>query len=60
VSRACLSCRTRKIKCNGAQPTCQHCAENLIDCAYASSRKDRLKTSVAPLYCGRGTEIDFG
>jgi hypothetical protein len=60
VSRACLSCRSRKIKCNGAQPTCQHCAENLTVCVYASSRKDRLKTSVAPLCCHQGTDIDTG
>ncbi|KAK7188591.1 fungal specific transcription factor domain-containing protein [Paraphaeosphaeria sporulosa] len=45
VSRACLSCRARKIKCNGAQPKCQNCADNQGDCVYAASRKDRLKTA---------------
>lgn len=47
VSRACLTCRARKIKCNGAQPQCQNCAESAGNCVYAASRKDRLKTSVA-------------
>lgn len=49
VSRACLSCRARKIRCNGAQPTCLNCKESVTDCVYASSRKDRLKTCVANL-----------
>ena len=60
VSRACLSCRSRKIKCNGAQPTCQHCAENLTVCVYASSRKDRLKTSVTPSCSLWAHDIDTG
>ncbi|KAL5400413.1 hypothetical protein PMIN03_012390 [Paraphaeosphaeria minitans] len=45
VSRACLSCRARKIKCNGAQPRCQNCVDNSWLCVYAASRKDRLKTA---------------
>ncbi|KAF1933945.1 uncharacterized protein M421DRAFT_414993 [Didymella exigua CBS 183.55] len=45
VSRACLSCRSRKIKCNGQQPRCLNCSENATSCVYASSRKDRLKTA---------------
>ncbi|KAF2867971.1 hypothetical protein BDV95DRAFT_501964 [Massariosphaeria phaeospora] len=46
VSRACLSCRARKIKCNGLLPRCSNCYENASPCVYASSRKDRLKTCV--------------
>jgi hypothetical protein len=46
VSRACLSCRSRKIKCNGQQPQCSNCSESATSCVYASSRKDRLKTCV--------------
>ncbi|KAH3987462.1 hypothetical protein HBH64_017910 [Parastagonospora nodorum] len=45
VNRACLSCRSRKIKCNGAKPTCFNCKESVTSCVYASSRKDRLKTA---------------
>ncbi|CAI6335861.1 unnamed protein product [Periconia digitata] len=43
VSRACLSCRSRKIRCNGVHPTCKNCAESSTSCVYASTRKDRLK-----------------
>ncbi|PVH92799.1 hypothetical protein DM02DRAFT_542863, partial [Periconia macrospinosa] len=46
ISRACLSCRARKIRCNGAQPTCNNCTDSESPCVYASSRKDRLKTLV--------------
>ncbi|KAF2000680.1 hypothetical protein P154DRAFT_575736 [Amniculicola lignicola CBS 123094] len=45
VQRACLSCRARKVKCNGRQPKCQNCAENAEPCVYISTRKDRLKTA---------------
>ncbi|KAJ4984132.1 C6 transcription factor [Stagonosporopsis vannaccii] len=47
VSRACLSCRSRKIKCNGLQPRCSNCSETSVPCVYASSRKDRLKTATS-------------
>ncbi|KAF1913757.1 hypothetical protein BDU57DRAFT_455895 [Ampelomyces quisqualis] len=46
VTRACLTCRARKIKCNGAKPSCANCAETSTACVYSSSRKDRLKTFV--------------
>lgn len=45
VSRACLNCRSRKVKCNGAQPRCKNCEDNSTNCVYASSRRDRLKTA---------------
>ncbi|KAF2109258.1 hypothetical protein BDV96DRAFT_503041 [Lophiotrema nucula] len=46
VQRACLNCRSRKIKCNGGQPRCQNCLDNPSPCVYITSRKDRLKTLV--------------
>lgn len=46
VNRACLTCRSRKIKCNGFQPRCSNCSGNATPCVYASSRKNRLKTFV--------------
>lgn len=58
VNRACLSCRSRKIKCNGAKPTCFNCRESGTSCVYASSRKDRLKTLVMPL-CRARPELMF-
>ncbi|OQE32344.1 hypothetical protein PENSTE_c001G08590 [Penicillium steckii] len=33
VSRACDSCKRKKIRCNGTRP-CQTCAKRKIDCAY--------------------------
>ncbi|KAF2175859.1 hypothetical protein K469DRAFT_723784 [Zopfia rhizophila CBS 207.26] len=45
VSRACLSCRARKVKCNGGQPQCHNCLGSDKPCVYAQSRKDRLKTA---------------
>ncbi|KAF2476525.1 uncharacterized protein BDR25DRAFT_277719 [Lindgomyces ingoldianus] len=44
VQRACVTCRTRKVKCNGVQP-CQNCRDNDTACVYISSRKDRLRTA---------------
>jgi hypothetical protein len=52
VNRACLSCRSRKIKCNGARPSCFNCQDNGTTCVYASSRKDRLKTLVSGVLQG--------
>ncbi|KAF2709484.1 hypothetical protein K504DRAFT_481868 [Pleomassaria siparia CBS 279.74] len=46
VQRACLTCRARKVKCNGGQPTCSNCNENQAPCIYVSSRKDKLKTAI--------------
>ncbi|KAM5527275.1 C6 transcription factor [Fusarium oxysporum f. sp. phaseoli] len=34
TSLACESCRQRKIKCNGARPTCSQCRAKHIDCVY--------------------------
>jgi len=45
VSRACLSCRARKVKCDGGTPRCSNCRDNATHCVYASSRKDRLRTA---------------
>ncbi|KAF2796102.1 hypothetical protein K505DRAFT_323615 [Melanomma pulvis-pyrius CBS 109.77] len=45
VSKACLHCRGRKVKCDGGQPTCANCRENKTTCEYSSSRQDKLKTA---------------
>jgi hypothetical protein len=45
VSSACVSCRTRKVRCDGAMPRCQNCSDNIQYCVYPSSRKNRLKTA---------------
>ena len=40
VRHACESCRSRKIKCHGEQPTCRHCRQLGIDCYYVSGKRD--------------------
>ena len=40
VKQACDSCRSRKIKCYGEQPTCRHCRELGIECYYPSRKRD--------------------
>ncbi|KAF2022094.1 hypothetical protein BU24DRAFT_417747 [Aaosphaeria arxii CBS 175.79] len=47
VPRACLACRSRKVKCNGARPACKNCEDSNVSCVYSSSRKDRLKTATS-------------
>ena len=50
VRQACESCRSRKIKCYGEQPTCRHCRELGIDCYYASGKRDqRQRYESSPL-----------
>lgn len=43
VRQACESCRNRKIKCHGEQPTCRHCRELGIQCLYASGKRDERR-----------------
>ena len=48
TSKACLSCRQRKVKCNGGQPQCTNCIGNDKPCVYPQARRDRLRTSDTP------------
>ncbi|KAL5336990.1 fungal-specific transcription factor domain-containing protein [Aspergillus crustosus] len=41
VSRACDSCRTKKDKCDGAQPICSTCASLSRPCTYRANPKKR-------------------
>ncbi|KAF9052193.1 hypothetical protein BDZ89DRAFT_1125661 [Hymenopellis radicata] len=34
VSMACLFCRNRKLKCDGARPSCAHCNHRQLTCTY--------------------------
>ena len=43
VRQACESCRNRKIKCYGEQPTCRHCRALGVECYYASGKRDRRR-----------------
>lgn len=42
-SRACLSCRTRHLRCDGGSPRCVRCTESGSDCAYVQSRRGKKK-----------------
>jgi hypothetical protein len=39
-----VKCRTHKIKCTGARPYCESCANIGRECVYGAPRQDRLKT----------------
>lgn len=41
VSRACHSCRQRKMKCTGDTPTCQKCSELGVNCEYPAGFRER-------------------
>ena len=43
VRQACESCRSRKIKCYGEQPTCRHCRELGVECYYASGKHNQRR-----------------
>lgn len=48
VRQACESCRNRKIKCYGEQPTCRHCIELGVECCYASGKRDQRRRYERP------------
>ncbi|KAE8154583.1 hypothetical protein BDV25DRAFT_126445 [Aspergillus avenaceus] len=43
VSRACLSCQARKLKCSGTAP-CRHCVVSKIDCVIDENSDGRRRT----------------
>ncbi|SCO87707.1 uncharacterized protein FRV6_11834 [Fusarium oxysporum] len=49
TSLACESCRRRKIKCNGARPTCSQCREKHIDCVYRQTPEANFRESLEAL-----------
>lgn len=55
VKNACLSCRTKKARCDGVQPICTQCSSKGRECVYVKSRrggarrrKDKSLSSVPP------------
>lgn len=48
VRQACESCRNRKIKCHGEQPTCRHCRELGVECYYARGKRDQRRRYRSP------------
>ncbi|KAF2625797.1 hypothetical protein BU25DRAFT_412445 [Macroventuria anomochaeta] len=43
VTRACKTCRKRKVKCSGDVPRCANCQATGLNCVYEQARRDRLK-----------------
>ena len=43
VRQACESCRARKIKCYGEQPSCRHCRDLGQECYYARGKRDQRR-----------------
>ncbi|ORX44029.1 hypothetical protein DM01DRAFT_260316, partial [Hesseltinella vesiculosa] len=41
VTLACLMCRKKKVKCNGAQPNCSRCEAKGLDCEYIERNQRR-------------------
>ncbi|KAL0092261.1 hypothetical protein J3Q64DRAFT_1718300 [Phycomyces blakesleeanus] len=41
VTLACTVCRKKKVKCNGAQPTCSRCHSMKIPCQYSDPPRKR-------------------
>lgn len=39
MSKACLSCRSKHLKCDGQTPVCSRCVASLTDCHYVQSRR---------------------
>ena len=48
AKQACESCRIRKIKCYGEQPTCRHCRDLGVECYYASGKRDQRRRYEPP------------
>jgi hypothetical protein len=55
VKNACLSCRTKKARCDGIQPICTQCSSKGRECVYVKSRrggarrrKDKSSQNVPP------------
>jgi hypothetical protein len=42
VSRACLQCRSRKVKCDGGEPVCRPCANSGNACTYSEAKRRGL------------------
>lgn len=58
VAAACLSCRRRKVKCNGGRPTCQRCAEQGLTCEYDADLDSTRMLTLKRRQVELKTEVD--
>ena len=47
IAHACDSCRSRKTKCSGERPQCQHCNDFKLPCIYLDGKRDRVRKCVS-------------
>ncbi|PWY61659.1 hypothetical protein BO83DRAFT_327543 [Aspergillus eucalypticola CBS 122712] len=48
VSKACVTCREKKIKCNGSHPCCG-CISNATTCLYTAGKRENTSRRLAEL-----------
>ncbi|KAL8703253.1 MAG: hypothetical protein Q9201_003559 [Fulgogasparrea decipioides] len=48
-SHACESCKRKKLKCDGATPTCERCSKTNTECCYAGGIRDKEKRLVGDI-----------
>ncbi|KAJ3408244.1 hypothetical protein HDV05_005075, partial [Chytridiales sp. JEL 0842] len=41
ITQACDTCNRKKIKCDGAKPTCANCSKSMIPCSYSRGARKR-------------------
>ncbi|KAL9018251.1 MAG: hypothetical protein Q9185_004417 [Variospora sp. 1 TL-2023] len=58
-SHACESCKRKKVKCDGATPTCERCQKTNNECCYAGGVRDREKRLVENLAAKLNVWEDF-
>ncbi|KAG7425123.1 Nitrogen assimilation transcription factor nirA [Fusarium oxysporum f. sp. raphani] len=59
TSLACESCRQRKIKCNGARPTCSQCRAKHIYCVYRQTPEGNYKQRLEALQVSHPAAIVY-
>uniref|UniRef100_A0A0B7KCB1 Zn(2)-C6 fungal-type domain-containing protein n=2 Tax=Bionectria ochroleuca TaxID=29856 RepID=A0A0B7KCB1_BIOOC len=42
ATQACVPCRTRKTRCDAAQPKCGYCAQHNVECIYREAQQPRI------------------
>ncbi|EKC98880.1 hypothetical protein A1Q2_06851 [Trichosporon asahii var. asahii CBS 8904] len=48
VKSACLSCRTKKAKCDGGRPVCGQCIRKNLECIYIKSKRGGARKKKVP------------
>lgn len=43
TAKACVECKSKKIKCSGTRPTCDYCEQSQVPCVFADGRRERSR-----------------